>query len=79
MMAVASPEVIIANLQSQMSEGSDGMAYKEIEGIKKRWMFSALYRLGAYAQLVSPSAERSEATIPVKQNRILALYETQGK
>jgi hypothetical protein len=79
MMAAASPELMLANMKSSMGEASDAMVYKELEMTKKRWMFSALHQQSGYAQLIERTLERPESPTATKRNRILALYETQGK
>jgi len=78
-MAAASPELMLANMKSSMGEASDATVYKELEMTKKRWMFSALHQQSGYAQLMEQAAECTESPSTIKRNRILALYETQGK
>lgn len=78
-MAAASTEVMLSSLKSTMGEASDASAYKEFEMTKKRWMFSALHQQGGYAQLIEPSIERPGTPTTPKRNRILALYEAQGR
>lgn len=79
MMTAASTELMLTSLNASMEEASDASVYKEFEMTKKRWMFSALHQQGGYAQLIEPSGERPETPTAPKRNRILALYETQGK
>ncbi len=78
MMAIASPELILANIKAGMGNASDTMIYKELEMTKKRWILSALHQIGGYADLKhlesNPDYGGSSHT-----PRILALYETQGK
>ena len=78
MMSMASSELILANIKAGMGATSDSMIYKELEMTKKRWMLSALHKLGGYADLEHlnniPDGEGSSYA-----PRILALYETQGK
>ncbi|KAH6655002.1 hypothetical protein BKA67DRAFT_644563 [Truncatella angustata] len=72
MMAAASPELMLANLRSEMFEASDSRVYKELEMTKKRWMFSALH-YGAKLDQGSfiPGFQKSSRVA-----RVLAIYET---
>ena len=78
MMAMASPELILANIKASMGDTSDTRVYKELEMTKKRWMFSALHQIGSYADLGLVEANLDEGN-STGAHRILALYETQGK
>ncbi|KAK7750622.1 hypothetical protein SLS62_007469 [Diatrype stigma] len=77
MMAMASEELILANIKAGMGDASDSTIYKELEMTKKRWVLSALHSTGGYAELgyvdnTIASGRSSRAP------RILALYETQS-
>ena len=78
MMAMASPELILANIKAGMGDTSDTRVYKELEMTKKRWMFSALHQIGSYADL-GLTDRGSDEGVPSRAHRILALYESQGK
>ncbi|RYP03716.1 hypothetical protein DL765_010413 [Monosporascus sp. GIB2] len=82
MMEMASPEIILANMEAGMDVASDHapdtMIYQQHEMEKKRWMFWALHYIGGYAEfetLHRYSYHASSSRAP----RILALYETPGK
>ncbi|KAI1827863.1 hypothetical protein F4861DRAFT_549196 [Xylaria intraflava] len=78
-MAAASSELMLANMKSSMGEAPDAAVYKELEMTKKRWMFFALHQQSGYAQLTERSNDCPESLSTPKRNKILALYETQGK
>ncbi|RYO84603.1 hypothetical protein DL766_009820 [Monosporascus sp. MC13-8B] len=79
MMEMASPEIILANMEAGMDvasdHASDTMIYQQHEMEKKRWVFWALHYIGGYAEfetLHRYSYHASSSRAP----RILALYET---
>lgn len=78
MMAMASEELILANIKAGMGDSSDSTVYKELEMTKKRWVLSALHTTGGYADLdrVGNALAGGSSSRPP---RILALYETQCK
>lgn len=78
MMAMASPELILANIKAGMGDTSDTRVYKELEMTKKRWMFSALHQIGSYADLGLTDSGPDEGASS-RAHRVLALYESQGK
>ncbi|OTA67693.1 hypothetical protein K449DRAFT_182362 [Hypoxylon sp. EC38] len=80
MMAVATPELMLANIKSSMGHSSDATVYKELEMTKKRWMFSALQSEG-YIPLPERADNRPGgpgSSKPSKAPRMLALYESQA-
>lgn len=78
-MAAASPELTLANMKASMGEASDAMVYKELEMTKKRWLFSALRQFSGYTKFNKHTKEALDSPTSTRRNRILALYETQGK
>ncbi|KAI1391337.1 uncharacterized protein F4822DRAFT_442341 [Hypoxylon trugodes] len=80
MMAAATPELMLANMESNMGHSPDATVYKELEMTKKRWMFSALQHegytpLGECADRNSGSSDSPKLSNPP---RFLAFYETQA-
>ncbi|KAI1876595.1 hypothetical protein JX265_004121 [Neoarthrinium moseri] len=77
MMAAASPELMLANMRSEMGDASDARVYKEIEMTKKRWLFSALHQHEGYADFRHESFHVTAPSSP-RAVRLLAVYETQA-
>lgn len=75
-MASASPEIILVRLKEKWGDAQDPAFFKEIEMEQKRWMLLPLYDLGKL-RVGMCSARHSQAT--VAGQKILALYESQGK
>ncbi|KAI1319184.1 hypothetical protein F5Y16DRAFT_414312 [Xylariaceae sp. FL0255] len=75
-MAAASTELLLANIKSDMGEASDASVYKELEMVKKRWMFSALHQQSGYIRSIDRAACHEGSSTAQKHTRILALYET---
>ncbi|RYP50061.1 hypothetical protein DL768_004347 [Monosporascus sp. mg162] len=79
MMEMASPEIILCNMEAGMVDASDNvsdtMIYKQHEMAKKRWMFWALHYIGSYAEFETLHRYSHHASSP-RAPRILALYET---
>ncbi|RYP02840.1 hypothetical protein DL764_005560 [Monosporascus ibericus] len=82
MMEMASPEILLRNMESGMVDASDdvsdSMIYKQHEMSKKRWLFWALHYIGSYAEFETLLRHSHHASSP-HAPRILALYETPGK
>ncbi|RYP69545.1 hypothetical protein DL771_006060 [Monosporascus sp. 5C6A] len=79
MMEMASPEIILGNMEADMDDASDNapdtLIYKQHEMAKKRWMFWALHYMGSYAEFETLHRYSYHASSP-RAPRILALYET---
>ncbi|RYP89733.1 hypothetical protein DL770_004121 [Monosporascus sp. CRB-9-2] len=79
MMEMASPEIILGNMEADMVDASDSVSdttiYKQHEMAKKRWMFWALHYIGSYAEFETLHRYSHHASSP-RAPRILALYET---
>ncbi|RYP59910.1 hypothetical protein DL769_008329 [Monosporascus sp. CRB-8-3] len=79
MMEMASPEIILGNIEADIDEASDNasdtMIYKQHEMAKKRWMFWALHYMGSYAEFETLHRHSHHASSS-RAPRILALYET---
>lgn len=78
MMAAASPELMLANIDAGMGNATDGMVYKELEITKKRWMFSALHQNEKYGANLHQSSFQPGIQKPIRASRVLAVYETHG-
>ncbi|KAJ2902312.1 hypothetical protein MKZ38_000702 [Zalerion maritima] len=74
-MAAASPKLTLLRLSEEWGKSTDAMLYKELEMEKKRWMLAALYNIDR--NLEQDLMER-ESRSPVRQEKILALYENQA-
>ncbi|KAI0157337.1 hypothetical protein GGR57DRAFT_500957 [Xylariaceae sp. FL1272] len=78
MMMAASPELMLANMKSDLGSSSDAMVYKEHEMVKKRWMFSGLRKHSGYAERIERVNAHGHLDSPSgpRQPKILALYES---
>ncbi|KAH8652496.1 hypothetical protein BX600DRAFT_553868 [Xylariales sp. PMI_506] len=77
MMSVSCPELVLANIKSGIVGGSDATMYKELEMVKKRWMFSVLFQQKDDASM-NITSYHSRASHSSSTLRLLAIYEGQA-
>lgn len=77
LMAAAPAEILLANIKSDLPILKNGQMYKELEAVKKRWMFSCLNQNDSYVNWIHQNnfdpqnVEESANVTP----SVLALYE----
>jgi hypothetical protein len=77
-MAEADPTSILFRLKEVWSISKDAELYDEFEMEKKRWMLSALHNLDSPVD-TGPSKPAPFKITPDKTQKVLALYESQGR